>query len=370
MRDDELMDRAIGLGEQGRRSAPPNPWVGSVVASEGRIVGEGFHARRGEPHAEAIALQAAGDRARGSTVYATLEPCSHHGRTPPCADALIEAGVARVVVAVEDSDPHVHGAGIARLRDAGIDVQVGTGADDAGRSLAPYLHHRRTGGAWCLVKTAMSLDGFTAAADGTSKWITGEEARADAHELRADSQAIVVGSGTALADRPALTVRGVESPPSTPPLRVLLDARGRVPAEGPLFDVELAPTLVVTTEHAPVNVTDAWHAAGAKVETLPSGFDGHGVELQHVLWLLGRLGVLQAMFEGGSTVHAALLDGLFVDHVTAYVAPTFLAGGLAAFGPRGRDSMAPHAARYQFVEARRVGSDLRIDLEQRRGDAA
>src|SRR6266542_1614366 len=123
-------------------------------------------------------------------------------------------------------------------------------------------------------------------------------------------------------------------------------------------------------EHAPVNVTDAWHAAGAKVETLPSGFDGHGVELQHVLWLLGRLGVLQAMFEGGSTVHAALLDGLFVDHVTAYVAPTFLAGGLAAFGPRGRDSMAPHAARYQFVEARRVGSDLRIDLEQRRGDAA
>jgi diaminohydroxyphosphoribosylaminopyrimidine deaminase/5-amino-6-(5-phosphoribosylamino)uracil reductase len=364
MRDEELMARAVALGAAARRRTPPNPWVGCVLVRDGVIVGEGASEPPGRAHAEAGALREAGERARGATAYVTLEPCSHHGRTPPCADALVDAGVSRVVVAINDPDQKVQGRGIARLRDADIDVVDGVGADQAERSLAPYLHHRRTGGAWCLVKTAMSLDGCTAAADGTSKWITGEAARADAHGLRADSQAIVVGSGTALADRPALTVRGVESPPPTPPLRVLLDSRGRVPAEGPLFDVELAPTLVVTTEHAPASVTDAWHAAGAKVETIPPDFDGRGVALQSLLWLLGHHGVLQAMFEGGATLHGALLNSLLVDRVTAYVAPTILgAGGRAAFGSCWPDSLA-HARRYRFIEQRRVGDDLRIDFER------
>src|SRR5436190_7060794 len=262
----ELMARAVAVGEQGRRSAPPNPWVGAVVAVDGRIVGEGFHEHPGAPHAEVRALAVAGDAARGATVVVTLEPCSHHGRTPPCADALIGAGVRRVVVALEDPDPLVHGRGIQRLRDAGIDVVVGVGADVARSSLAPYLHHRSTGRAFCLAKVATTLDGRIAAADGTSQWITGEAAREDAHDLRAECQAIVVGSGTALADHPALTVRGVPDAPITP-LRVLLDGRGRVPAEGALFDPALGPTLVFTSERAPNERIDAWRAAGAKVET-------------------------------------------------------------------------------------------------------
>src|SRR5215211_5822293 len=242
------MARAVALAAGVRRRTAPNPWVGAVVARDGVVVGEGATEPPGGPHAEVVALRAAREAARGATVYVTLEPCVHHGRTPPCGDALIAAGVARVVVAAEDPDPRVAGEGIARLRAAGIDVTRGPRADAVVRQLAPYLHHRRTGRAFCLLKTATSVDGRTAAADGSSQWITGPIARADAHGLRADSQAIVVGAGTALADRPALTVRDIDPPVRVPPARVLLDARGRVPAAGPLFDTALAPTLVLTTD--------------------------------------------------------------------------------------------------------------------------
>src|SRR5688572_28606504 len=232
-RDGELMARAIEIAELGRVTAPPNPWVGCVLARDGEVIAEGFHVRPGEPHAEVVALRSAGTRARGATAYVTLEPCSHRGRTGPCADALIQAGVTRVVVALEDPDERVSGRGLDTLRAAGVEVTVGIGAADAATSLAPYLHHRRTGRAYCLAKVAMTLDGRIAAADGTSRWITGEAARHDTHELRAASQAIVVGSGTALADDPALTVRGVAvTGPS--PLRALLDGRGRLPATGAL----------------------------------------------------------------------------------------------------------------------------------------
>ncbi|HVM39257.1 MAG TPA: bifunctional diaminohydroxyphosphoribosylaminopyrimidine deaminase/5-amino-6-(5-phosphoribosylamino)uracil reductase RibD, partial [Acidimicrobiia bacterium] len=237
--DAAAMRQAVIEGERGRLGAPPNPWVGAVVVSEGEIVGVGHHARPGSAHGEAAAVSAAGERARGATVYVTLEPCNHHGRTGPCTEALISAGVARVVVGVEDPDALVAGTGIARLREAGIDVAVGVEAATVERSLRPYLHQRSTGRAFCVVKTAVSIDGRTAAADGTSKWITGEAARDDAHALRAASQAIVVGSGTALADAPELTVRRVAAPP-VPPLRVVLDGRGRVPARGPLFDTASA----------------------------------------------------------------------------------------------------------------------------------
>src|SRR5688572_586191 len=245
------MAQAVALGERGRLTAAPNPWVGCVVvAADGQVVGRGFHRRAGEPHAEVHALRQAGDRARGATAYVTLEPCAHQGRTPPCAPALVEAGVSRVVVAVLDPDEKVAGRGIEILRAAGIAVDIGVAAEDAARSLAPYLHHRRTGRPQCLLKTATSTDGRTAAADGTSQWITGPEARADAHRLRAESGAVVVGAGTALADRPMLTFRSLDfeeglTPPQ--PLRVLIDAAGRVPADGPLFDPTLAPTLVITT---------------------------------------------------------------------------------------------------------------------------
>ena len=360
--DSELIARAVELGEQGRRTAPPNPWVGSIVVDDrGGIAGVGFHERPGAPHAEAMALDAAGDRARGGTAYVTLEPCAHHARTPPCAQALVDAGVQRVVVAAEDPDPRVAGRGLARLRAAGIDVVVGPGAAAATRSLGPYLHHRRTGRAWCVLKTAMSLDGRTATADGSSRWITGVAARADAHRMRAESQAVGVGAGTALADKPSLTARDVDPPVERQPLRVLLDSRGRVPPTGPLFDPALAPTLVVTTDAAPPEAVDGWRAAGAKVETV--GPAGHGVDLEATLDLLGRRDVLQAMVEGGATLHGALLAAGLVDRIAAYISPKVL-------GPRAVPAFSDHdvhdladARSWHLVSATPFDDDVRLEYE-------
>jgi diaminohydroxyphosphoribosylaminopyrimidine deaminase/5-amino-6-(5-phosphoribosylamino)uracil reductase len=360
--DEQVMARARALAAGARRRTPPNPWVGSVVVRDGVVVGEGATAPPGGPHAEVEALAAAGDRARGATVYATLEPCAHHGRTAPCADALVDAGVARVVVGVTDADPLVAGRGIDRLRAAGITVDVGIGAEAIADDLAPYLHHRRSGRAFCLAKTATSLDGRVAAADGSSRWITGAAARADAHRMRADSQAVVVGSGTALTDGPALTARldAGDGPVVHQPLRVLLDGRGRVPATGPLFDASLAPTLVLTTDAAPAAALDAWRAAGAKVETLGRGVQG-GVDLGRALELLGYEGVLQAMVEGGPTLHGALLAGGLVDRLVAYVAGTVLGpGGTPSF-----DAVLPRALveapRFRLLGATPLGSDVRLD---------
>ena len=203
MHEAELMARATTLADQARRRTPPNPWVGCVLVRDGTIVGEGATAPPGGPHAEAAAVHAAGDRARDATAYVTLEPCAHTGRTGPCTTVLLDAGVTRVVVALEDPDPRVRGQGLDTLRSAGVDVEVGLGADAVRRSLAPYLHHRRTGRAFALAKTALSVDGRSAARDGTARWVTGPAARADAHEQRADSQAVVVGAGTAIADQPS-----------------------------------------------------------------------------------------------------------------------------------------------------------------------
>jgi diaminohydroxyphosphoribosylaminopyrimidine deaminase/5-amino-6-(5-phosphoribosylamino)uracil reductase len=360
---DRAMARAVSLGERGRRTAPPNPWVGCVLLRDGEIVGEGFHVRPGAPHAEIVALGAAGERARGATAVVTLEPCSHHGRTSPCADALLDAGVTHVVVALEDPDPHVGGRGLARLRERGLTVHVGPGAEAAARSLAAYLHHRRRGRAYCLVKTAVTLDGRTAAADGSSRWITGPAARADAHRLRAESQAVVIGAGTALTDRPTLTARDVDPPAERQPLRVLLDARGRVPAAGPLFDPSLAPTLVVTTDAASPSAVDAWRAAGAKVEPLAPAAGGTGVDLAAALELLGRHGVLQAMVEGGATVHGALVADGLVDRLVVYVAPLVLgASARSALAGPGPATIAD-APRWRPVSTVSLGDDVRLEYE-------
>jgi diaminohydroxyphosphoribosylaminopyrimidine deaminase/5-amino-6-(5-phosphoribosylamino)uracil reductase len=330
---------------------------------DGEVVGEGATQPPGGAHAEIEALRSAGDGARGATAYVTLEPCVHHGRTGPCTDALIAAGVSRVVVATADADEHVDGRGSARLRAAGIDVVEAVHEREARSLLAPYLHHRRTGRAYCVVKSATSLDGRIAAADGSSQWITSPESRADAHALRADSQAVVVGAGTAIADRPSLTVRDVEPAPRVAPLRVVLDATGRVPANGPLFDVHLAPTIVITTEAAPAAAVDAWRAAGAKVESVDPAASGRGVDLRAALTVLGRFGVLQAMVEGGATLHGALFDAQLVDRVVAYVAPGLLgARGESGYGVDGPSSI-DDLARWHLVDARRIGDDVRAEYE-------
>jgi diaminohydroxyphosphoribosylaminopyrimidine deaminase/5-amino-6-(5-phosphoribosylamino)uracil reductase len=362
--DEATMAEAVAVGERGRLTAAPNPWVGSVVVgADGQVVGRGFHHRAGEPHAEVHALREAGERARGATAYVTLEPCAHHGRTPPCAPALVEAGVRRVVVAVLDPDEQVAGRGIAILRAAGISVEVGVGAEAAARSLAPYLHHRRTGRPFCLLKTAASLDGRTAAADGTSQWITGPDARADAHRLRAESGAVVVGAGTALADQPSLTFRNLEFEAGlTPsqPLRVLLDAAGRVPATGPLFDLGVAPTLVLTTAAADAATRRAWVEAGAEVQEVPPA---GGVDLGAALDLLGRRGILQAMVEGGSTLHGALLRAGLADRLVVYTGGVVLGPeGLPLFAGPGPGTLAD-ASRWRLAGARSLGVDARLDWE-------
>jgi diaminohydroxyphosphoribosylaminopyrimidine deaminase/5-amino-6-(5-phosphoribosylamino)uracil reductase len=294
--DETHMRRAMELAAGVRRTAAPNPWVGSVVQPGGF---EGATQPPGGPHAEVVALRHAGEAARGATLYATLEPCAHTGRTPPCVDAIVDAGVARVVVGLEDPDERVRGAGIRALRAAGITVDVGVCAEEVRAQLAPYLKHRSTGRPWVVLKLAATLDGRTAAPDGSSRWITGEEARADAHRLRAESDAVIVGAGTVRADDPSLTVRDV---PGGDPLRVVL---GKAP-EG-------------------ANVHPALELTG---------------DLGDVLDELGRRGVLQAMVEGGATVAGEFHRAGLVDRYVLYLAPALFGGddGRALFaGPGAPD---------------------------------
>ncbi len=320
------MARAIELAASVRGMTSPNPWVGCVI--DGGY--EGATQPPGGLHAEAVALQAAGDRARGATLYSTLEPCSHHGRTPPCADAIVAAGVQRVVVGIEDPDPQVSGKGIATLRAAGIDVEVGVEAAEIERQLAPYLKHRRTGLPYVVLKLAASLDGRTAAPDGTSQWITGEAARRDAHRLRAESDAILVGAATVRADDPALTPRLIDRdgavPPRPDPLRVVL---GRVPS-------------------------------GAKVQP---ALEVSG-DLDDVLVDLGRRGVVQLLVEGGATVAGSFHRGGHVDRYVVYMAPVLFGGddGRGLFTGPGAPTI-DEVWRGRVVAVERLGDDLRIDVE-------
>lgn len=368
MDDKQAMAQAVALGEQGRRTSAPNPWVGCLLTQGGGVVGRGFHARAGEPHAEVHALREAGSLAHGATAYVTLEPCSHYGRTGPCADALIQAGVRRVVVAQLDPDSNVAGRGVQRLRDAGVAVEVGEGAQAVAASLSPYLHQRRTGRAYTLVKAAASVDGRTAAADGTSQWITGRAARADVHNLRAESQAVLVGAGTALVDRPTLTARDATPPAVRQPLRVLLDGTGRVPAEGPLFETRLAPTLVITSEQAPAERVEEWLSAGADVERVER--TAEGVCLRQALAVLGQRGVLQVLVEGGAAVYGALLRERLINRFVLYVGAVVLgAAGHPLFVGASAPTIAA-APRWRLLGTRQVGADVRLDYEPCEEDAA
>ena len=326
------MGQAMTAAAKVRRRVAPRPWVGAVVVPAGQPEHPGFEGAtdgRIGPHAEVVALAAAGDSAKGSTLYVTLEPCSHHGLTPPCADAVINAGVSRVVVALADPDPKVAGQGIDRLRAAGIDVEVGCRADDVARQLAPYLHHRSTGRPFVVLKLASTLDGRTAGPDGTSQWITGDAARTDAHRLRADSDAILVGAGTVRADNPALTVRLPESERSTDdtePLRVVL---GAAPA-----DSALQPCLEVSGD------------------------------LGVILDDLGARGVLQLMVEGGATVAKAFHEAGLVDRYVLYMAPAIFGGddALSLFSGKGAPTLGD-LWRGRIVDVARVGDDLRLEIE-------
>lgn len=353
------MRRALELAARGWGHVSPNPLVGCVLVRDGRVVAEGWHEGPGEEHAEAMALRIAGDRAAGATAFVTLEPCDHHGRTPPCARALIDAGVEGVVAATRDPNPIVDGSGFRALRDAGLTVEEGLFGQEAVRQNVAFRMHVRTGRPFVVLKMASSLDGKAAARDGSSKWITGEEARADVQRLRAWSDAIVVGSGTALSDDPRLTIRDPAFASARSPLRVVVDPSGRVPGDRRAFDAA-APTLVATTELAPTPRRQEWVEAGADVAVLDRDATG-GVSLPALIEMLGKRDVQGVLLEGGPTLAwSAIRDGV-VDQVVLYLAP-MLVGGQEATGWLAGSGFAPigRAAPVDIVSVGRVGPDVKV----------
>ena len=354
------MAQALRLAERGLYTTQPNPRVGCVIAHGERVLGQGWHVRAGEPHAEVHALREAGEQARGATAYVTLEPCAHHGRTPPCADALIAAGVARVVVAAEDPFPQVAGQGIAKLRAAGIAVDSGLMREPARELNLGFFSRIERQRPWVRVKLAMSLDGRTALANGESKWITGEPARADVQRWRARSSAILSGIGTVLADNPRLTVRlpdETEPPGHTfSPWRVILDRHLRTPAGSHVLDGQ-TPTLLL--HGAAASVIDARFA---RVECIAVAEHGGALDLRAVLALLAGRGCNELHVEAGPTLCGALLAAGLADELLLYVAPIMLgdhARPLLALPP-----LAEMAARWRLtmLDTRAVGNDLRLRL--------
>lgn len=316
--DEEIMLKAIELGESSRSLAPPNPWVGCIIVKNGLIIGRGATQKTGGAHAEIVALEEAGKEAEGSTLYVTLEPCCHHGRTPPCVEKIKNHRVAKVIIALKDPDKRVDGKGIHQLQEAGIEVVTGICTNEALFSLEPYLFQRKMQRPFVVAKCACSLDGRIAAKDSSSKWISSEAARHDAQELRRQSQAILIGAGTAMHDLPRLTIRNS----TTQALRVVLDSKGRLEAKGPLFDISLAPTLIFTTNQASREKIHEWQSAGAQVEVIKS--DAGGVHLQEVMEKLYTRGILQVLCEGGGILFGNLLRHHFVNRFTAYVSPCLL----------------------------------------------
>jgi len=356
MRPGDLLhlERCLELAERGARTAAPNPMVGCVIVLDGEVIAEGWHERPGSPHAERMALDAAVD-ATGATVYVSLEPCAHHGRTPPCADALVDARVARVVVAAGDPDPRTNGAGIARLQDAGIEAEIATGEIERLARLqnAAFRTLVVLGRPHVTYKAAASLDGRTATAGGESRWISSPESRRLVHEWRARSMAVAVGSGTALADDPSLTARDCDPPAERQPLRVVFDRRGRLPASS---------ALVQSAREMPVLVVTAPGGGAVLAE--------HGVEVletaspAEALAELGRREVSSLLVEGGAGLAGALLADGLVDRLAVFTAPIVLGGG-----PGLVDGWAAahldQAVRAASVTAREVGPDTLLVAELR-----
>jgi diaminohydroxyphosphoribosylaminopyrimidine deaminase/5-amino-6-(5-phosphoribosylamino)uracil reductase len=352
--DHAHMARALRLAERGLYSTSPNPRVGCVLVRDGEIVGEGWHQKAGEPHAEVHALRAARERARGATAYVTLEPCSHHGRTPPCAEALVDAGVSRVVAAMRDPNPQVSGGGLHLLTLAGIRAEVGLLEAEARELNIGFIARMTRGRPWLRVKTASSLDGKTALLNGESKWITGAAARADVQAWRARACAILTGVGTVLADDPQMNVRDFDTPRQ--PLKIIVDSHLKTP---PTSKILRGGALVVCAEEDETKRA-ALEAAGAEVLCIP-GPAGR-VGLAALTYVLGQHGINEIHVEAGATLNGALLDAELVDEWVAYLAPLVLgdtARGVFALPPLA--AMADRQA-FHLLDSRQVGGDLRLTL--------
>jgi len=352
LRDERFLREAFALAELGEGDTSPNPVVGAVVVREGEIVGRGYHRQFGGPHAEVFALDEAGDKARGATLYVTLEPCAHHGKTPPCTTRILNSGIARVVVPIEDPNPLVSGRGIAALRQAGVEVEVGLLRDVAERQNEIFLHYIRTGRPFVHLKLATSLDGRIATRAGDARWITGPEARAFAHRLRRRHAAVLVGIGTVLADDPELSVRHV---PGRQPTPVILDAWGRLPVGARLLAGRRRP--IVAVHNLPAARKDELEAAGCRVWELPSA-EGR-VDLSALLARLAAEGVDSALIEGGGETAASFLEAQLVDRVTFLIAPLVIGGrgAVPSVGGEGAERLA-QATALRDVTTTWAGSDL------------
>ncbi|WP_409159154.1 bifunctional diaminohydroxyphosphoribosylaminopyrimidine deaminase/5-amino-6-(5-phosphoribosylamino)uracil reductase RibD [Pectobacterium sp. B2J-2] len=366
MPQDELyMARALELAHRGRFTTAPNPNVGCVIVRDGEIVGEGYHFRAGEPHAEVHALRMAGERARGATAYVTLEPCSHHGRTPPCADALVAAGVSRVVAAMQDPNPQVAGRGLHRLQQAGIAVSHGLMMAEAEKVNVGFLKRMRTGFPYVQLKMAASLDGRTAMASGESQWITSPQARQDVQRFRAESAAILSSSATVLADDPSLTVRWSELGADVQtryleadlrqPVRVIVDSQQRV-----------------TSQHRIVSQPgETWLArVQADQQAWPQGVEqvilpqhNGGVDLVALMMILGRRQINSVWVEAGASLAGALLNAGVVDELIVYLAPKLLGENARALCLLPELNQLSQAPEFDIAEVRQIGSDLRLRLK-------
>lgn len=366
MRTDEAepdivyMTEALGLARNALGRTSPNPLVGAAVVREGRVVGRGFHPRAGEPHAEIFALREAGQLARGATLYVTLEPCCHWGRTGPCTEAIITAGIARVVVATEDPDPRVNGAGIRILREQGIEVIVGVLREHAEALNAAYCKHRRMGLPLVTLKWAISLDGKIASRPGIRTRLTGEAAQRYAHELRNTHDAILVGISTILVDDPQLTCR-IEG--GRDPLRVILDSRLRLPLDARALNLSAsAQTVVVTTAVAAPEKVAAIRAKGADLLI----FEGTRPPVRWILEQLANRGVLSVLVEGGATVHASFIDAQLADRVVVFVAPRIIGNQLAPSAVAGTGlRLASAAVGLERCTVRQLGEDVVIEGQLR-----
>lgn len=356
--DEHFMRRALQLAARPPYTSP-NPRVGAVIVRDGKIVAEAAHEGAGRPHAEAVALERT-EQASGATLFVNLEPCIHEGRTPPCAPAVVSSGIGRVVVAHEDPDERVAGAGIRYLRDSGVDVVVGVLEDPARALNVTYLHHRRTGRPYVTVKLALSIDGRLAAPDGTARWITGEKTRREVHLRRRAVDAVMVGAGSVIADDPALTVRQV--PTSRQPARVVVDARGRVDPGAALFDD--GEVVVATTDGASHERQMAWKEAGAEVMVLAADASGM-VDLGELLGRVGERGWLEVYCEGGAALATSLLRDDLVDRLEIHHGPILLGDGGPSIGALGIATI-QEAVAWRTVDAYRVGNDVVAIWERER----
>ncbi|MTV47642.1 bifunctional diaminohydroxyphosphoribosylaminopyrimidine deaminase/5-amino-6-(5-phosphoribosylamino)uracil reductase RibD [Heliobacillus mobilis] len=322
----QYMARALELASLARGRTSPNPVVGCVIVKDGQVVGEGYHEKAGTPHAEVHALRQAGDKAQGATLYVTLEPCSHYGRTPPCVEAVIAAGIGRVVAAVPDPNPKVAGRGFRRLQEAGIPVDVGILAEEAAAINQPFFTWVTRGRPWVLLKWAMTLDGKIATATGDSRWISGPDSRRVVHQWRNIYDAVLVGIGTLLADDPELSVRLPESKEGTyrNPVRIIVDSQARTPLTAKILSSE-APTIIATSERAPSERIEALEKAGAVVLPCPTNAQGK-VDLPALLKKLADRGFTSLLVEGGAQIHGSFLAQDLVDQVAVFVAPKVVGG--------------------------------------------